>query len=177
MAAGFHVEALDAERYRQALPGLAFLLVDAVESGAGVSFLEGLDLPTAEAFWARQMEAVADGTVTPFVASEPGTGLILGSVLLIRSRTPNAPHRAEIAKVLTLQRVRGRGIATALMQAAEARARADGRWLLILDTTPDGTADRLYRRLGWQEVGSVPGYALSVKGVPVPTTFFFKDLR
>ena len=59
---------------------------------------------------------------------------IVGSTLLIRSRNPNSPHRAEIGKVLVLQSARRRGIATALMDAAEDRARADGRWMLLLDT-------------------------------------------
>ncbi len=72
---------------------------------------------------------------------------------------------------------RRRGIARTLMQAAEDRARADGRWLLVLDTVTGSPADALYRSLGWQETGTVPNYALLPDGQPCAATFFWKDLR
>ena len=70
---------------------------------------------------------------------------VVGSTLLIRSRNPNSPHRAEIGKVLVHSSARRRGIATALMAAAEERARADGRWMLMLDTVTGSAADAFYR--------------------------------
>ena len=63
------------------------------------------------------------------------------------------------------------------MAAIEDLARADGRWLLILDTTTGSDADRLYRRLGWTPFGEVPNHALRADGTLSDTTYFFKDLR
>ena len=63
------------------------------------------------------------------------------------------------------------------MAALENVARAEGRWLLILDTQAGSDAERMYRRLGWLEFGVVPDHSLTVDGVLKPTTFFRKDLR
>jgi hypothetical protein len=63
------------------------------------------------------------------------------------------------------------------MEAAEARARDDGRWLLVLDTVTGSDADIFYRSLGWQEVGVIPDFALQPDGELTPTTVFYKDVR
>jgi GNAT superfamily N-acetyltransferase len=101
----------------------------------------------------------------------------VGSTLIERSTNPNSPHRAEIGKVIVRRSHRRRGIAAALMAAAEDRARADGRWLLILDTVQGSAAEALYRSLGWTAFGVVPNHALLPDGTPGPTTYFWKDLR
>jgi GNAT superfamily N-acetyltransferase len=95
----------------------------------------------------------------------------------MRSTIVNSPHRAEIGKVIVHRSVRRRGIAASLMRAAEDRARADGRWLLVLDTVTGSAGDAFYRALGWQETGVVPNFALSPDGEPWAATFFWKDLR
>jgi GNAT superfamily N-acetyltransferase len=176
------IAALDADGYVAAIPGLASLLVDAVEGGASVNFVAGVTEDEASAWWRARMADVADGTTTVFVATSPSgnapdSGEIVGSTLLIRSRNPNAPHRAEIGKVIVHRSSRRRGVGHALMDAAEGRARADGRWLLILDTQAGSAADALYRSMGWQELGTMPNHAYRADGVLAPTTWFWKDLR
>jgi len=169
------VEPLDAARYEALIPELAALIVDAVAGGAGVNFLAGVTMDEAAAWWRRRLPDVADGTTTAFVATDDGR--VVGSTLLVRSRNTNSPHRAEIGKVIVLRSARRRGIARALMAAAEEQARADGRWLLILDTVTGSDADRLYRTLGWTELGTVPNYGLLPDGTPAAATYFWKDLR
>lgn len=179
------ISELDADGYAAAVAGLAALLIDAVEGGAAVNFLAGVTEDQARAWWAQRVQLVADGTITAFVARRPAAGddrasgedAIVGSTLLIRSRNQNSPHRAEIAKVIVHRSARRRGLGRALMQAAEARARADGRWLLLLDTEAGSAADAFYRDLGWQVLGTMPDHALSSAGILAPTTFFWKDLR
>lgn len=166
---------LSAAEYEAAIPGLAALLVDAVESGASVNFLAGVDEATAARWWRDRLEAVADGTISAFVAFDGER--VVGSVLLIRSPNPNSPHRAEIAKVLTHRAARRRGVGTTLMSAAEATARAEGRWLLFLDTETGSAAEAFYRSLGWHEAGTIPDYALTTDGLPAPATWYWKDLR
>ena len=183
------IETLDPASYRAAIPGLAGLLVDAVEGGASVNFLAGVTHDDAAAWWAARIADIDAGTTTAFVAMERDTegvddlddrrrpGRIVGSTLLIRSRNANSPHRAEIGKVIVHRSARRRGLGRALMAAAEARARADGRWLLILDTEAGSAADALYRSLGWQVLGTMPNHAYRSDGVLAPTTYFWKDLR
>jgi GNAT superfamily N-acetyltransferase len=166
----------DVADYEVAIPGLADLLVDAVEGGASVNFLDGLTVEDAAAWWQDRLPQIADGTITTFVATDP-SGRIVGCTLLMRSRNPNSPHRAEIGKVLVHRTVRRQGLARRLMNAAEDHARAEGRWLLILDTQTDSDAEHLYRALGWHEFGKVANHSLLTDGTLSPTTFFWKDLR
>ena len=98
-------------------------------------------------------------------------------MLLIRSPNPNSPHRAEIAKVIVHRSARRRGVATALMTAAETVARGEGRWLLVLDTETGSAAETFYRSTGWHEAGTIPDYALLTDGTLAPATWFWKDLR
>jgi GNAT superfamily N-acetyltransferase len=169
------VEALDAAGFHAAIPGLAAVLVDSVEGGASVNFMAPLTTAEAVGWWEGIREAVEDGSTTVFAARIGDR--IVGCVLLIRSVNPNSPHRAEIGKVLVLRDARRRGIGSALMAAAESRARADGRWLLILDTMTDSEGDALYRSMGWVCFGVVPDYAYFPDGSLGPTSFFWKDLR
>jgi GNAT superfamily N-acetyltransferase len=175
-ATAAEIVALDAAGYAAALPALGALVVDAVVSGAGVNFMDGVTVDEAAAWWSERLPQIADGTITAFVAREPD-GSIVGSTLLLRSRNPNSPHRAEIGKVLVRSDARRRGLGRALMEAAEASARADGRWLLILDTVTGSAADEMYRALGWHVLGTMPNHAYRPDGVLAATTYFWKDLR
>jgi GNAT superfamily N-acetyltransferase len=170
------IEAIEPASYEDALDGLAALLVDAVEGGASVNFLAGVTREEATGWWAARTDAVRTGTITVFVARDDGDRIV-GSTLIERSRNPNSPHRAEIGKVIVLRSARRQGIASALMRAAEDRARFEGRWMLVLDTVTGSPAAALYETLGWQTVGTIPGYALDVSGVPEPATYYYKDLR
>jgi GNAT superfamily N-acetyltransferase len=174
---GLEIGALDPTGYEAAIPSLAALIVDAVEGGASVNFMAGVTEAEAAQWWQARIPDVADGTITAFIAKEPATNTVVGSTILIRSRNTNAPHRAEIGKVLVHRSFRRRGLGRALMEAAEARARADGRWLLILDTEAGSAADTFYRSLGWRVLGTMPNHAYRSDGQLAPTTYFWKDLR
>lgn len=169
----------DAGAYEAAIPGLGELLLGAIQGGSGVNFLADATLEEAAAWWTLRIPQVEDGTITAFVAvdGQGDAGRIVGSTLLIRSRNANAPHRAEIGKVIVHRSVRRQGVARRLMAAAEALARDEGRWLLLLDTVAGSPADAMYRALGWEAFGVVPNHSLLTDGTPAPTTYFYKDLR
>ncbi|HEV8194537.1 MAG TPA: GNAT family N-acetyltransferase, partial [Ktedonobacterales bacterium] len=82
---------------------------------------------------------------------------------LLRAAPPQGEHR-------------GQGIGTQLLLAIEEAARTAGRTLLVLDTRKHGVAEGLYRRLGYQEVGVIPGYARTVTGALVTEAFFYRTL-
>ena len=63
------------------------------------------------------------------------------------------------------------------MQAAEERARAEGRWMLVLDTVTGSPAAACIEGLGWQTVGTIPGYALNTAGRAGGRDYYYKDLR
>ena len=169
-------EAVAADDFPGIVPELAELLADAVDSGASVNFIRPFSVDDGVAWWSAKTADVAAGTIRPLVARQDGR--VVGVVLLVLSRNPNSPHRAEVMKVLVHRRARGRGVGSRLMVALEALAAAEGRWLLILDTQSGSEAERMYRRLGWREFGVVPDHSLRADGAEyLPTTFFYKDLR
>lgn len=164
-----HPPASDAD-----LRELAHLLVDAVDSGAAVSFLAPLTLQGAEEWWRRTLLGAHSRAIVLVARDDRG---IAGSVQLHPAWAPNQPHRAEVVKLLVHQRARGRGLGARLMHALEEAARRSGFRLLTLDARAGGTADRLYRRLGWTAVGTIPRYALDPDGVtPHDATIFYKEL-
>jgi GNAT superfamily N-acetyltransferase len=167
------VRVLEGGAARAGVAGLADVLLDCVQGGASVSFMASLTRAEAEAFYEAACEDVAAGRRL-LLAAFDGEELV-GTVQVLLATPPNAPHRGEIAKFLVRQSARGRGIGAALMERAEAEARAAGKTLLVLDTA-SGAADRIYTQLGWTRVGEVPGYALYPDGRPVATTFFYKRI-
>lgn len=160
---------------RALVPDLARVLVDCVENGASVSFMNPLTPERAELFWTGVAESVARGERILLVGSLAGE--IVGTVQVILAVPENQPHRADIAKMLVHSRARRRGIGEALMRCAESAAGEAGKTLLVLDTVTGGDAERLYARLGWQRVGVVPGYALFPDGRPCDTTIFFRAIE
>lgn len=153
---------------------LADILIDCVEAGASVSFMHPLTRERAIAFWRRVATEVAAGGRALLVA-EDAQGPC-GTVQLILDLPENQPHRADLAKMLVHRRARRQGLGAALMRAAEATARHCGRTLLVLDTVTGGDAERLYQRLGWERVGTIPGYALFPRGGLCSTTVYYRSL-
>lgn len=169
------IEQLDGDGAEVAVPALAEILRDSVANGASVGFMDWNTSADFEGFWRGIAADVAAGRILLFAAVDESG--IVGTAQLHPVGKPNQPHRAEIAKVLVHSRARRRGIGEALMRAAEAAALALGRDLLVLDTDEASAARRLYNRLGWTEVGTIPRYALMPDGRDCGSTIFYKALR
>ena len=169
------IEVLAAERFRAAIPELAELLVDAVETGASVGFLPPLTAADAERWWGTLTDDVSAGRVLVLLLRVDGRAL--GTAQLRLAQLPNARHRAEVAKVLVHSSARHHGYGRMLMDAIEAAARNAGRHLLVLDTLSGTDAERLYARLGWTRVAEIPQYAEVPNGRFAATTIYYKDLK
>ena len=171
---GVAVEALDAASAQSAIPRLAAVLRECVAAGASVSFIRPLDRNAAEAFWRRAATAAALGERVVLAAWVDG--VLSGTVMLDLDTPPNQPHRAAVQKLLVSPQARRRGVGRMLMQRAEQAARGLGRKLLTLDTREGDAAEPLYRAMGWNEAGRIPGFALDADGTPRATVFFWKKL-
>jgi hypothetical protein len=161
----------DAPQIREVL---GELLVETVAGGGSVSFMHPLPLDDARTFWRDSLGAAARGERVVLGAFD-GDDLI-GTVTLLLKLPPNQPHRAEIAKMMTRVTYRKRGVATALMQAAEQLAIDHGRTLLVLDTAVDDGAAPLYEKLGFQLSGIIPDYALKPHGGLTGTMIYWKRI-
>jgi GNAT superfamily N-acetyltransferase len=155
------------------IEGLADVLIDCVEGGASVSFMEPMTRAKAAEFWARVAQSAAHGERALLVAEDEGR--IRGTVQVIFDMPENQPHRGDVAKMLVHRSMRKRGIGEMLMRAAEQAARERGKTLLVLDTA-SADAERLYERCGWKRVGTIPGYALLPQGGYCDTVYFYKAL-
>lgn len=154
---------------------LAELLVDAVDGGASVNFVQPMTAARAKAWWDAALAGHARGDRLIF-AAEAG-GRLDGTVQLILAPQENQTHRADLAKMLVHRRARRQGLGEALMRAAEAEARRIGRTLLTLDTEAGSAGERLYARLGWTKIGEIPGFALRADGrAREAASFFYKTL-
>ena len=154
---------------------LSEILVEVVSNGGSVSFMHPLALETAEAFWDRSLAAAARGERVVLGAFD-GEALV-GTVTLLLDLPPNQPHRAEIAKLMTRVSHRGRGVAKALMRAAERMAVERARTLLVLDTAVEGGASALYEGLGFTLAGVIPDYAFKPHGGLSGTMIYWKRLE
>mgnify|MGYP001807876984 CR=1 FL=1 len=150
------IELLDATAAQTAIPELTEILRDCVANGASVGFMDWNTPADYAAFWSGVAAEVAAGRTILFVARDGDE--ILGTAQLQLIGKPNQP------------------LGEALMQAAETAARQAKRDLLVLDTDENGAARRLYARLGWTEIGTIPRYALMPDGRDCGSTFFYKSL-
>lgn len=153
---------------------LVDLLLDCVEGGASVNFVQPMTREKSEHWWHGALVSHARGERLILVAEADGR--IDGSVQLVPAGQENQPHRADVAKLLVHRRARRNGLGAALMLAAETEAQRLGRTLLTLDTEAGSAGERLYQRLGWTLFGQVPGYALTADGAHRQTCSFFYKL-
>jgi len=154
---------------------LSEILVETVANGGSVSFMHPLASEVADAFWENSLAATARGERIVLGAFDDEK--LIGTVTLLLDCPPNQPHRAEIAKLMTRISHRGRGVAKALMAAAESMAVERARALLVLDTAAEGGASGLYERLGFQLAGVIPDYAFKPHGGLNGTMIYWKRTR
>ncbi|BCB02656.1 GNAT family N-acetyltransferase [Bacillus sp. KH172YL63] len=147
---------------------LSELLCKVVEDGASIGFLSPIARTTATDYWVNALES----HVILFIAKVGDH--IAGTVQLHLCTKQNGTHRAEIAKMMTHPHFRQKGIARRLMQAAESRAKGEGRTLLILDTVEGAPSNHLYTSLGYIKGGRIPDYAASPQGELEATILYYK---
>jgi len=152
--------------------GLRDLLVDVVDHGGAVHFMVPLSPAEAETFWDGALDSMTRGERLMFGAFDQG--LLVGTVTLILQSPPNAPHRAEVAKMMTLSSHRRRGVARALLRHAEREGRKHGKTLLMLDTSAEGGSSALYESEGFIHCGTVPDFYVKPYGGLGATKYYYK---
>ncbi len=154
----------------QQLEELSDLIRTVVDDGASIGFLSPLSPADATDFWR--------GTLNPHVILFVAwiEGAMAGTVQLQLCTKQNGKNRAEIAKMMVHPNFRQKGIAKKLMQAAENRAKKEGRTLLILDTVEGAPSNHLYTSMGYIQGGRIPDYAASPFGELEATILYYKQI-
>jgi ribosomal protein S18 acetylase RimI-like enzyme len=155
---------------------LSDLLIEAVD-GSTLGFTSPVPRAQALDYWRSVGPELDDGRRLMLLARDAAQNhRVVGSGQLALSGAPNARHRAEVQKVFVSSRMRGRGLGRRLMYALHAAARAHDRTLILLGTRCGGAAERLYRSLGYREIGVVPGYAMGNAGERYDNAMFYLEL-
>jgi len=154
--------------------GLRELMMEVVAAGASVHFMHPLQPRDADAFWDGSLAAAARGE--RIILGAWDGEVLAGTVTLQLLCPPNQPHRGEIAKMMTRLSHRGRGVATALLHAAETLAARHKRNLLVLDTARDEGASGFYEKHGYILAGEIPDYALRPHGGLTATMIYWKRI-
>jgi GNAT superfamily N-acetyltransferase len=171
---GLVVEALDAAAAASAERRLAELLVGCVDDGASLGWLPPVAPAAARAWWAGVASRVALGKAVLLAAWLEGE--LVGTVQLDLDTPDNAPHRAELMKLMVVPAARRRGVGRALVRRAEQAARGIGRRLLWLDARRGSPAEALIRSAGWTALGTIPGFELGADRAPADAVFFWKQV-
>ena len=108
-----------------------------------------LELPDAIAIWIAQIDGKPVGHVA---ITEPGAAD--DAARLLREQ-PAEGHTAILGRLFVSPSARGQGIAQQLVLTAMTASARMGRRLVLDVMKKDEAAIRLYRRLGWTEIGSV----------------------
>ncbi|RYZ73533.1 MAG: GNAT family N-acetyltransferase [Lysobacteraceae bacterium] len=155
------------------IPALTEVLRDVIAGGASVGFLASDGTTELDDYW-RGIFASLGPALALWIAEHQGQ--VVGTVQLAPCQRSNGRHRGDVQKLLVHRSAQGRGVATRLMDAVEAHARASGLGLLVLDTHSGSRAEGLYRNRGWLAAGSIPGFAAVPDGSLIATTYFYKQL-
>ena len=151
-----------AHELQEVLAALVTLLIDTVEGGHSMGFLPPLTRANARRYWLSLRQELQAGSRLLLVASCEGR--IVGTGQLALSPWSNSQHRAELQKLFVDSSFRGRGVGKSLLAALHDAARQRGRSLLVLNTRHGEPAQELYKRLGYKEVGVVPGWTIGPAG-------------
>jgi len=164
----------------KATPSLALfselveLLQDSVTGGASIGWTEVPSTKEARNYWTQVLESVGRGERALFVATDDH--VCAGAIQLTFSPRQNSRHRGEIQKLMVHSSYRRKGIGRALLTALENAATAHGLSTLVLDTRTGDDAEQLYRKAGYQFVGTIPGYLRTADGTPEATSIFYRHL-
>jgi len=199
MSLPFVVRTIDAVTIRAERPQLSQLLTDGFAAGAALGFAPPVTERDLAPYWsgiadevaaglrhllvatatdkAAPDKAASDKAASDKAASDSAAGReLVGCVQLVPDQAPNGRHRGEVRTLAVRSTARQQGVAARLMSTMESLAADLGLSLLHLTTHVDLTAADVYRRLGWTELGVIPGYAVAPDGRLVDNVFFWKHL-
>lgn len=149
---------------------LCEVLIACVDGGASLGFHAPLSQDVARTWWER----LPRPGVTLLVAEVDGR--IGGTVQLHAAESANGAHRVEVAKLLVQPAWRRRGVASALMIAAEEAAKRESKRLIVLDTREGDPSNLLYASVGYAQGGRIPDWARDASGELTATIVWYKQL-
>lgn len=130
-----------------------------------------------------QSEPLTEESGREFFASQTFTGAavcdgeIVGLYILHPNNVGRCSHQSN-ASFAVKKGLRGRGIGEALVSHALSQAKEEGYRLMIFNAVVSGNepAMKLYEKLGFVKLGTVPGGFLSKDGSYIDTNLYYRVL-
>lgn len=152
----------------------AELFKETVNGGASLGYVAPVTHNAARDYWLG-IRPELDSGVRLLLAAYAEEQLV-GAGQLFLPDWPAARHRSEVHKVLVGSQMRGHGVGKQLMTALHETSRRRGRSLILLNTRRGGSAERFYMRLGYKQVGVVPGYIAAQGGLRYDSVMLYLEL-
>ncbi|MEP6727043.1 MAG: GNAT family N-acetyltransferase [Bacteroidota bacterium] len=100
--------------------------------------------------------------------------LVIGMLTLLLDNPATQPGRAQIARLITREKYRRKGVASTLIQLAEKLASKNGSKILTLETAVGNHAASLYKKSGFKIQSIEPGFASLPDGSITDTVIYWK---
>lgn len=126
------------------------------DSGGAVGFLPGAPRGEVEAEIARREEGLADGSARGIALMTPG-GDLVGAAFLRASVSRLQAHVRSVEALMIDPQRRGTSLGRHLMAGVHRAARDEGVEILTLDYRDGIGLGHFYAKVGYTEVGRVPG--------------------
>ncbi|POS80665.1 acetyltransferase [Diaporthe helianthi] len=148
------------------------------------SFLPPLANDKLLNYWKDRMAEAKEGTrviilllngVAPAAKLVHGDNLV-GVAMLATPHLPSGPFRAQVQHLLVAAKYRRRGGSVTLMNEIHGHAMLKGRTLLEAQTESGSIAEKVFKKMGYVEIGKVPNYSVNASGELKDVVFLYKTL-
>ncbi|MFC8503983.1 GNAT family N-acetyltransferase [Pedococcus sp. NPDC057267] len=126
------------------------------DAGGAVGFLPGAPRQDVAEAVARHEEQMAAGNAVAGALRDPD-GELVGWAWWVRPENPLRHHGRWLQRLMVDPERQGRGLGLVLMAGLHRLARQEGAELLQLSVRSGSGASRLYRQVGYVEVGRIAG--------------------
>ena len=124
--------------------------------GGAVGFLPGAPRPAVAAALAAHEQGMAEGTTTLVLLRGAGDRVV-GAGFWVADGNPLFDHARTAYRVMAHPQMQGRNLGRILLAAMHRVAREQGVEIAVLDVRSGLGLTRFYERVGYVEVGRVPG--------------------
>jgi GNAT superfamily N-acetyltransferase len=131
------------------------LWVEVTNAGGAVGFVPPVHAEDVRPLAEATLKAVAEGPDRLLIQTDDGE--LTGLLFMIDNRFAFKAHWRVLKRVMVTPRGQGRGLGTALMREAERVGREMGLAALSLTVRSGAGTEKFYERLGYTEVGRLPG--------------------
>lgn len=102
---------------------------------------------------------------------------LVGVAMLATPHSETSPFRAQVESLLVAAKYRQKGGSVTLMNEIHGQAILKGRTLLMAQTDSGSVAEKLFKKLGYVEIGKVPDYSLNASSELKDVVFLYKTLN